>query len=243
MPCISEQQSKMRALSAERGLRTLFIGNSATYVHDIPQALSCLSIEAGYPLEAIAVVKGGYELSQHANADTPHGRRVLDEIAKGYDVIILQDNGSCVTSEEKSEATRFACSALHRACMAAGSDTYIYVRPPYGHDHAGRTPLEQCVAFDRLFDQIGDGMGAVCVGVNRAFAYAMTHTDLELWGPDHAHTSERGAYLAVCVFFATLFGISATKLGTNELPPSDALILQRIADMIALEGILPWDTE
>lgn len=64
---------------AGRPLRLLFIGNSATYVHDLPQTLAHLATEAGYPIEATTIAKGGYELSQHANADTEHGMRVLYE--------------------------------------------------------------------------------------------------------------------------------------------------------------------
>ena len=237
----AEQQKELCAICAERTLKLLFIGNSATYVHDLPQTLCRLSGEAGYPMEAVSMVKGGYELVQHADSSTAHGQRVLEEIAKGYDVVFLQDNGSCVTSEKKAEATRLACDALYRAIKAAGSKGFIYVRPPYGHDHVGRTPYEQCIAFDALFEQIGERISSVNAYVNRAFAYAMTHTDFDLWGPDHAHIGEHGAYLAVCVFFSTLLGISATRLGENELIPDDARVLQNIADKIAINGVIPWN--
>ena len=38
--------------------KVLFIGNSATYVNDIPQTLSRLATEAGYKPEAKSVTKG-----------------------------------------------------------------------------------------------------------------------------------------------------------------------------------------
>lgn len=221
-------------------LKVLFIGNSATYVHDIPQTLCRLAEGAGYHMEVTSVVKGGYELSQHANAETAHGKKVSDQIRKGYDVVFLQDNGNCVTSEEKRDAAKIASESLHEAIRASGGETFFYVRPPYGTDHAGRTPFEQCVAFDDLFGEIAEVLGIVCAYVNRAFAYAMTHLPFDLWGPDHAHTSERGAYLAVCVFFATLFGTSSTVLDANDLPIEDAHALQAVADKIALESFLPW---
>ena len=69
-------------------MRILFIGNSATYVHDIPETLARLATEAGYPTECVRVVKGGWKLSQHAEA----GSRALAEIEKGYDIVVLQDN-------------------------------------------------------------------------------------------------------------------------------------------------------
>ena len=63
-------------------MKILFIGNSATYVHDIPETLARLATQAGHPLEAKRIVKGGWRLCQHAQA----GSRALEEIEKGYDI-------------------------------------------------------------------------------------------------------------------------------------------------------------
>ncbi len=219
----------------EKPVKLLFIGNSATYVHDIPQTLSLLAGKAGYPIEAKAITAGGYTLSQHANSSTEHGKKVFDEIANGYDIVFLQDNGNCIQSDAMRAASTDACKALHAAIRTAGAEAYIYVRPPYGKDNAGYTPLEQCIEFDKLFIEISKQLGTKNVYVNRAFAYAMEHARYDLWGPDHAHTSEHGAYLAVCVFFSTLFRVTSTVLEPNGLPREDAIALQKIADKIALE--------
>ena len=40
-------------------MRILFIGNSATYVHDIPKTLARLATDAGFPTESVRIVKGG----------------------------------------------------------------------------------------------------------------------------------------------------------------------------------------
>ena len=39
-------------------MRILFIGNSATYVHDIPETLAGLATAAGFPTESVRIVKG-----------------------------------------------------------------------------------------------------------------------------------------------------------------------------------------
>ncbi len=207
-------------------MKILFIGNSATYVHDIPETLARLATEAGFPLEAVRIVKGGYELAQHAEP----GSRALAEIEKGYDIVVLQDNGNCISSDEKREACIRACAELTDAAQKSGAKVYYYVRPPYGYEVWGRMPLEQCREFDRLFRGIAENRGAECVYVNRAFAYAIENTDIRLWGDDNAHTSEQGAYLAVCVFFATIFGRSAHLLGNYGIECAE--ILQKIANEV-----------
>jgi hypothetical protein len=58
----------------------------------------------------------------------------------------------------------------------------------------------------------------------------------DLWGPDHAHISTHGAYLAVCTFYATLFGRSAAELGiAYDLPAEEATAIQKAADEMLKE--------
>lgn len=219
----------------------LFIGNSATYVNKIPETLASLASEVGFDLSVSSVVKGGYELRRHADPSDEYGARVAAEIDRGYDAIILQDNGSCITSDEKRTACRDACRTLARAAQERGAKVYIYVRPPYGKPLADLPSFEQCREFDRLFGDIAREIGAECVFVNRAFAYAMKHLDLPLWGEDNAHTSVFGGYLAVCTFFATIFGVSSSALSSHTLPEDDARKLREVADRIALEGLVPFE--
>ena len=221
-------------------LRVLFIGNSATFTHDIPGTLAALAGKAGYEIECDCIKKSGATLKKHANIEKDHGKAVREAIGKGHDIVFLQDNGNCVSSDEMREACRIACHTLHDAIRVTGAKTGIYVRPPYGYEVFGREPVEQCKAFDELFTGLSQELGAVNAYVNRAFAYAILHTDFDLWGPDNAHTSPLGAYLAVCVFFCTLCGASATVLEANGLPEAEAQVMQEIADKIVLEGVLPW---
>lgn len=211
-------------------MRILFIGNSATYVHDIPETLARLASEAGFPTETLRIVKGGWRLSQHAEA----GSRALVEIEKGYDLVVLQDNGNCIENDERRAASVAASEILCKAARESGAKVYFYVRPPYGYEAFGRSPVEQCREFDRFFTEIADRESAVCAYVNRAFEYAIENTDIRLWGDDNAHTSDEGAYLAVCVHFATIYGKSATLLGENGV--REAKVLQEIADRIVFGG-------
>ena len=175
-------------------------------------------------------MKSRWKLSQHAEA----GSRALAEIEKGYDIVVLQDNGNCVENDEKRAACIEASTLLCKAAKESGAKVYFYVRPPYGYEAFGRSPVEQCRAFDELFTDIASKNGAVCAYVNRAFAYAIKNTDICLWGDDNAHTSDEGAYLAVCVHFAAIYGKSATILDENGI--EKAKELQQIADKIVFGG-------
>ena len=217
-------------------MKLLFIGNSATYYHEIPKTLQKLSAQIGYAVETEQLTPGGYMLSQHADTETEHGKKVFAEIAKGYDIVFLQDNGNCIANEEKREACFNACRKLARAVKESGAKLYFYVRPPYKKLNSGYDSLQQCEKFDELFGEIAAELSAECIHVNRAFAYAIKNLDFNLWAEDNGHTSPHGAYLAVCTFFAKLFGKSATLLDPNGLPTDDARALQEAADKTVFDS-------
>lgn len=237
-----QQETRYFRPTREAPLRVLFIGNSATYKNTLPETLCALANEAGYPMVVSSVTPGGYTLTQHADAATEHGRRVLNAIAEGHDAVFLQDNGNCVSSPEMSEAARVAFSTLCAAIRRAGSQPMAYVRPPYATEKFGYDVVGQCRALDELFGDLCHVHDAIPAYVNRAFAHAYLTLPYDLWCHDRGHTSLHGAYLAICVFFATLFGVSSTKLGTLSLPAEEARDLQNVADRVALEGLIPWET-
>ena len=221
-------------------LRLLFIGNSATYVHELPQMLAQLAGEVGYKLEVERLTPGGYTLTQHADASTEHGLRVLEKLREGFDVVFLQDNGNCVADTDHRNDCIEACDTLIREIRRSGAIPWFYVRPPYGYEAFGRDPRAQSMAFDELFSSIAERLDVNCAYVNRAFAKADESLPFDLWGADHGHTSEHGAYLAVCVFFASLFAKTATQLSPYEIPKADAQFLQQVADQIVFEGLISW---
>ncbi len=224
---------------AEDGISVLFIGNSATYVNDIPQTLADLAGKAGFKVKTKALTKGGATLSDHADLSTDHGKAVFKEIEKGYDFVFLQENTSCISSEEARAQTAAAAKALDGAIRRSGATTVFYVRPPQGKTVYGFSPYEQCLEFDKLFVPLARDLGAENAYVDRAFAYAVKNLNVSLWGKDNAHTSPEGAYLAVCVFFSTLFDTSSTVLENGGLPDDVALSLQRAADKVVLENYVP----
>ena len=214
-------------------LRVLFIGNSATYVNDIPGTLVALAQKAGYSMEADSIVKGGATLSYHADPSTEHGARVYEAIKQGYDLVFLQDNGNCISTEEAAQASLSAFDALAEAIRSSGARVGVYFRPPYGYEKWGFSPLEQCERIDEHFLKAASKLSSLNVFVNRAFARAIKETDIRLWAEDNGHTSIHGAYLAVCVFFAAIFNTPATVLDFNGIPKSQAQALQSIADEVA----------
>ena len=124
----------------------LFIGNSATYVNDLPATLVSLCEKQGIYMTQKQVVIGNCFLKTHAENPV-----VYEEIAKGYDVVFFQENGNAMTTEEEREKSLAGCKKLVDAARKAGSQCWFYVRPPYGKDLAGNKSYDQCILFDKHF--------------------------------------------------------------------------------------------
>lgn len=216
--------------------KILFIGNSATYVNDIPHMLEVLATKAGYILSADSVTEDGYTLIQHTQ-----NKQLFKKIAEvGYDVIFLQEHSQALYDEKMNNDTHLAHTILNDAIKKSGAKTYLYMRPATKKDIFGCDTITQSIKIDEGFGGIADKIGACKAYVNRAVAYAFKNYGLNLWREDDAHLNEYGGYLAVCVFFTTLFSTSATALSSGTLPERDALILKQIADRIVLEELIPW---
>lgn len=215
-------------------MKVLFIGNSATYVHEIPKTLERLALAAGEVLEIEQITAGGLELSQHADPQSVHGKKVIEALDRRcFDYVFLQEHGNCIISDEKRMACANACRRLIQKVRASGATPGFYVRPPYGKDNGGYNSLAQCERLDALFGELSrENGGVLCVHANRLFERAIRETSIPLWGEDNGHTSLQGAYLIVCGFFIALFHRSATCLDANGLDESDAKTLQHLADRL-----------
>src|SRR5688572_10369599 len=101
--------------AAEAPLRVLFIGNSYTYVNNVPALLEAVAERAGArPIEAEMLVAPGARLSDFIDAKT-----VLERLGREHwDVVVLQELGghlACLSTAERPRPTECTESiAAHR---------------------------------------------------------------------------------------------------------------------------------
>jgi hypothetical protein len=77
---------------------------------------------------------------------------------------------------------------------------------------------------------------AIQTGLAQRNPYAPEPGKIDLWGEDHYHPSQWGAYLSACVLFGEITGTDPRQLGAQEqaatalgIAPAQAVSLQRIA--------------
>ncbi len=206
-------------------LRVLFIGNSYTYVNDLPLLTRDLATAAGKRTEVNMAALGGADLVKlFQNAE------VIAKIREGcWDDVVLQDQselGGYINDPQKYNAESFywAVRAFHNEIRAAGAKTILFVTWER-RDHPVRQDLLYA-AYRKMADETGARVAPVGQAWDRAF---QERPKVRLHLEDQSHPSLAGSYLAACVFYAVLYGKSPAGLPPEGLPAELAAFLQNIA--------------
>lgn len=208
--------------------KILFIGNSYTYYHAMPEILAGLSEAAGGPQ---------LDVQWHTVPSCNFERHVLEtralEAIRGdaWDVVVLQDKSTGPV--DNPELTWKYAPVLHEAAVEQGARTLLYLT--WARQHLP----EMQRTLDEVYYGVGREMGVPVAPVGRAWeASLQAKPDLTLHDADRSHPLPAGSYLAACVFYATLFGRSPeslpARIGDDEqtlvdVPPASAAHLQQIA--------------
>lgn len=211
---------------APRRLRVLFIGNSYTYVNDLPAVTKQLLAARGVSLDYEASTIGGATLEKHWSEG-----KALAAIRKGgWDVVILQEQSKRPFLDREA---MFRSARLFQAeIKKTGARTVLYETWATKAD-----PSEQ-PKLTAAYEALGRELGATVVPAGEAWKCALA-AGVALHGPDGRHPNLCGTYLAACVFVHALAGQEAAglplPLGKDGKPQkglseAQAALLQRAAD-------------
>jgi hypothetical protein len=205
---------------ADDSLRVLFIGNSYTYVNDLPGLFLGLSEAGGRTVRTDACAFGGYSLDDHTRTQA-----TLDKIA--------QDSWSFVALQEQSVIPtihHWRCNSMYPAAhlldsiiRLQGVRTAFYMT--WGRKYGGQQSYGDSLSPDFgdyfemqeslrvAYEEIADELSSTLVPVGMAFARAR-HIDsfVDLWQGDNSHPTLEGSYLGACVFYAVLHAANPVGL-------------------------------
>jgi hypothetical protein len=213
----------------------LFVGNSYTYVNNLPGMFAQLAQSGGRQVFVDSVAPGGWTLAQHAASG-----QTLNKIADGrWNFVVLQEQ-SIVPAVEPSRTRDMypAVRLLNDKIQNAGARTVLYMT--WGR----RDGLAQ-FGFQNYSDMqeqliqgysgIAEELGALLAPVGEAWRREPTP---DLWQGDGSHPSLKGTYLAACVFYAAIFQQSPEGLAfTAGLPEETARRLQALAALTMKERL------
>ncbi|MCP4689495.1 MAG: hypothetical protein GY859_15685 [Desulfobacterales bacterium] len=209
------------------GVKVLFIGNSHTYLHYMPEMVERLAEAGGDELTVRQVTGEGVGLKWHeANQETKEAIH-----SEKWSHVVLQDRSGGPLEER--EAMFHYARLLDGEIKKRGAKTVFFMT------WANREKPETQAILAEAYTRIARELGAMAAPVGLAWEAAMKkNPGLRLHHEDGRHANPTGAYLAACVFYAILLNKSPEGLpgtlhagGKNRgaLTAATAALLQKIA--------------
>ena len=235
--------SLINAVAISDTTKCLFVGNSYTDVNNLPLLFKQLSASGGKIVYTEMSAPGGYTLEGHTQLQT-----TLDKInSRTWSYVILQEQSQYpVIPYYRNNSTVPNARKLDSLIKLRGSSTMFYMT--WGRKYGGIQCINSyCSAnftnyfhmqdsLTAAYNMVSSLLNAQLAPVGSAWKRARSiDTTVELFDPDNSHPSLRGSYLAACVFYAKIFGISPVGLTyIAGLPQNEALWLQQIAADVVL---------
>jgi hypothetical protein len=212
-------------------VRILFLGNSYTYVNDLPAVFRDLARSAGQNVETGMVADGGETLAQHAassvDAQTLGGSR--------WQFVVLQEQSEVPSVESFRQSQMYPAVRSLVTTIRAGGATPVLLEtwahqagwPDYS---LGYTAMQ--AAIDQGYGAIAGELKVSVAPAGQAWQAVVEQAPgIGLWQPDGSHPTPAGTFLAACALYTRIFGpCPAGGPYTDGLPPAVTATLEAIAN-------------
>ena len=220
----------------------LFIGNSYTYVNDLPGTFRALSCSGGHPVETGMAAQGGWTLADHlGSADTA---KALS--GSRWDFVVLQEQSEIPAVQASREQTMYpAARQLVARIRSLGARPILFLT--WGHrdglpDSGLKDYAAMQFALSTGYLTLGHELNVAVAPVGEAWGAARSQSPpLDLWQDDGSHPNQQGTYLAASVFYAVIFRQSPVGLSDHAgLPAAAVSNLQALAADKVLNHLAEW---
>lgn len=203
--------------------RILFLGNSRTYVSNIPDKVRGFAEAAGYSVDITAPdssTDGGKLLSELFNTKA-------DQLEKSYDCVVMQEQ-SDTYMYNFSTFLEGATNIVDKV-KSVNSNVKTYIRQTW--------TTSQYIGLDQAYEnaeKVASATGSYLIRDGKAFEKSNNdYKNIQLFG-DSIHQNANGAYLSAAVIYEMLFGTDVKNSNyTDGINGSDAANLRTVASEFA----------
>lgn len=238
-------------LAAQTKKKVLFIGNSYTYVNNLPQLVADIALSKSDTVLYDSNTPGGYTFNMHSQDAT-----TLQKIkSQQWDVVILQAQSqepSFSPSQVMSQTYPFA-KRLCDSIRANNPCTEIMFYMTWGRKNGDAS---NCASYAPVCTYIGmqarlresymmfsDSFKTSVAPVGVAWKnFRNNYPTIDLYQLDESHPSLHGSYLAACVFYSSIFKKTCVGSTYNpSLPSTDVANIQTISSQTVLDSVSVWN--
>lgn len=232
-------------------LKVLFLGNSYTYVNNLPQLIHDIALANGDTLVFDNNCPGGHTFNNHFNNATS-----ISKInSQAWDNVILQAQSqepSFDPSQVEAQTLPYAIK-LDSIIQHNNDCTETVFYETWGRKYGDASncgsypPICTYLGMqDRLrasYKLFADTTKSVMAPAGEAWRKSITlNPSLELYSSDQSHPSLEGSYLTACVFYEVLFHKSVlSNTYTAGVSATNVSFLQQIAHDVVNDSLSTWN--
>lgn len=233
--------------SAQISRKVLFLGNSYTYVNNLPQIIADAALSVSDTLIFDSHTPGGYQMLQHS-ADATSQAKIA---AGGWDYVVLQGQSQEPVTDESDFYTgvgnlntlikQYNPCAVPLLYMTWGRKNGDALNCPIIPIMCTYEGMDTTIKRDYMIlaDYHRNEISPVSV-VWKYLRY--NHPTINLYQADESHPSAEGSYAAACCFYAAIFKKNPALITYNfGLNPADAAIIRNAAKINVYDSLALWD--
>lgn len=214
----TEPPADSAELDKSKTYKILFVGNSYTYYNNMPaRYFGELMKAAGYKVKVISLTKGGWTLSNSADARDELGSQV-DSMLKNqsFDFVVLQEQS--MTPAVNVGSFYGGVRRLNNKIRESGATPILYAT--WGRKQGsgdltatGLTAETMTWKLAAAYEHMGQTHDIPVAHVGLAFwDIVQNHRNIALHDPDMSHPNAAGSYLAALTLFARITGVDPTTV-------------------------------
>jgi hypothetical protein len=218
-------------LSRSPCVRILFLGNSYTFVNDLPTVFRDLARSAGQNVETEMVAEGGETLAQHAassdDANALNGSH--------WQFVVLQEQSEIPSVESFRQSQMYPATRSLVTTIRAGGASPVLLEtwahqagwPDYSLSFAAMQ-----AGIDQGYATIAGELKVSVAPAGQAWQAVVNQAPgIVLWQPDGSHPAAAGTFLAACALYTRVFGpCPLDGPYTGGLPASQAATIEAIVN-------------
>ena len=229
----------------------LFIGNSYTYVNNLPDLVKQIALSFGDSLIHDSSTPGGANFNTHTNNTQTLAK--INQQQWDYVVLQAQSQEPSFSPGQVANNTYPYAEILVDSIHANSSCTEPLFFMTWGRKYGDQ---QNCAVYPPVCTYLGMQQrlresylemafydSASCAPVGMAWKQSIAQdSSLNLYSPDNSHPSIYGSYLAACTFYASIFKKSASgsSFWPNGIDSITAYNLQQIASSTVLDSLAVW---
>jgi hypothetical protein len=234
------------SLLAQEETSVLFIGNSYTFMNNMPFIFKEIAENKGKKMFVDTVVEGGKNLEYHASQNETF--QTINSRKWDYVVVQAHSNELAQPDTKVDKNTLPFAQKIIDSVRANNPCTQVLLYMTWGYKY-GNPKWSPIATYDSMqyriknqYIRFADLLNTQLSPVGEVWKHIRTnHSGINLYDPDNHHPSLEGSYLSACTFFASIFGESPVQnKAVVDLKPDTRQIIEFSAAQIVLNNLAQW---